>query len=98
MSGPAGMRSTGTGSAIERPRRIPGTGTVGTRRLPVAVREREVEPGGEGRRRGRNTDRLTGVTAGRVSVFFHGCIRRGFTEVGDGMKSSAEARHRSAYP
>ena len=92
------MRSTGTGSAVERPRRIPGTRTVGTRRLPVAVREREVERAGEGRRRGHNTDRLTGVIAGRVSVFFHGYRGHGFTEVGNGVKSSAEARQRSAYP
>ena len=92
------MRITGTVSAVERPRRIPGTRTIGTRRLLVAVREREVEPAGEGRRRGHNTDRLTGALAGRVSVFFHGCMCCGFTEVGDGVKSSAEARHRSAYP
>lgn len=44
------------------------------------------------------TTTRTGVLAGRVSVFFRGYICRGFTEVGDGVKSSGEARHRNADP
>ena len=98
MPGPAGMKITETVSGVERPRLTARTRTIGTRRLLVAVRGQQLEPAGEGGSRNHNTDRRTGVLAGRVSVCFRGYTCRGLMEVGDAVKSCAEARHRSADP
>ena len=92
------MRATGTVAAVERRRVTARTGTTGTHRLPLAGRERQLEPTGEGSPRDHNKDRSTGVLAGRVSEFFRGYLCRSFTEAGEGGNSCAEARHRSADP
>ena len=46
----------------------------------------------------RNTDRLSGVLAPIVLRYFGGFMRRGFTDVGQGLKRHAEAEYAKKRP
>lgn len=89
--GPVNMTVTEIVRAYERPRRIVWSKEFGTRRLLAAVREQHLEPLGDSSCRYHNTDRLTGLLAPMVLLFFGGYMRRGFNDVGEGLKSYAEA-------
>lgn len=89
--GPGSMRITETVCAYERPRLVAWSRAFGARRLLLAVREQHLEPLGESSCRYHNTDRLTGVLAPIVYLCFGGYMRRGFRDVGAGLKRYAEA-------
>ena len=91
--GPARVRVTETVCAYEPPRLLAWRKTFGARWLLVAVREQHLVREDEGSCRYYNTDRLTGVLAPIVLVCFGGYMRRGFGDVGTGLKGRAEALH-----
>ena len=94
--GPAKMRITETVCAFEHPRLIAWRRAFGSRWLLVAVREQHLEPVSERSCHYHNTDRLTGVLAPLVFLCFGGFMRRGFTDVGEGLRSYAEAKYARA--
>ena len=55
--------------------------------------EQHLEPVNETSCRYHNTDRLTGVLAPLVLLCFGGYMRRGFSDVGLGLKRYAEAMY-----
>ena len=87
------MRMTETVCAYKRPRLIAWKRVFGARWLLLAVREQLMDPLGESSCCYRNTDRLTGVLAPIVFMCFGGYMRRGFTDVGEGLKTYAENTH-----
>ena len=91
--GPTNMRITETVCAFEKPRLIAWSKAFGARRLLFALREQHLEPLDESRCRYRNTDRLTGALAAIVFLCFGRYMRRGFSDVGEGLKHYAEARY-----
>ena len=91
--GPARVRITETVCAYEAPRLLAWRKTFGARWLLVAVREQHLERLDAGSCRYYNTDRLTGVLARFVLVYFGGYMRRGFGDVGEALKRRAEALH-----
>lgn len=88
--GPTKVGMTETVCAYERPRLIAWNRVFGTRGLLCAVREQHLEPLGKTSCRYHNTDRLTGALAPIVYLCFGGYMRRGFTDVGEGLKAYAE--------
>ena len=91
--GPTNMKITETVSAFEKPRLIAWSKAFGARRLLFALREQHLEPLDGSSCRYRNTDRLTGALAAIVFLCFGGYMRRGFNDVGEGLKHYAEARY-----
>lgn len=91
--GPTNMTITETVCAFEKPRVIAWSKAFGARRLLFALREQHLEPLDESSCRYRNTDRLTGALAAIVFLCFGGYMRRGFNDVGEGLKHYAEARY-----
>ncbi len=77
--------------AYERPRLIAWSKAFGTRWLLLAVREQHLELLDETSCSYHNTDRLTGMLAPIVYLCFGGYMRRGFLDVGEGLKGYAEA-------
>ena len=94
--GSATMRITETVCAFEYPRLIAWSKTFGARWLLLAVREQHLEPVSETTCFYHNTDRLTGVLAPLVFLCFGGYMRRGFTDVGEGLKRFSEAKYATA--
>lgn len=88
-----GIRITETVCAYERPRLIAWNRAFVTPRLLFAVREQHLEPRDESSCWYRNSDRLTGVLAPVVFLCFGQYMRRGFSDVGEGLKRYAEAVH-----
>ena len=91
--GPMNVRITETVCAYEKPRLIAWNRAFGARRLLFALREQHLEPLDDSSCRYHNTDRLTGLLAPMVFRCFGGYMRRGFDDVGEGLKRYAEARH-----
>ena len=91
--GPMKMKITETVCAFEKPRLIAWSKAFGARWLLVAVREQHLEPLDESSCNYHNSDRLTGGLAPVVSLCFGGYMRRGFTDVGVGLKRYVEARY-----
>ena len=91
--GRARMRITETVSAFEHTRLIAWRKTFGARWLLLAVREQHLAPVSESACLYHNTDRLTGMLAPLVFLCFGGYMRRGFTDVGDGLKRYSEAQY-----
>ena len=91
--GKAKMPITETVCAFESPRLIAWRKTFGARWLLVAVREQHLEPVSETACQYHNTDRLTGMLAPLVFLCFGGYMRRGFTDVGDGLRRYSEAKY-----
>ena len=89
--GPTKMKITETVCAFEKPRLIAWTKTFGARWLLVAVRQQVLEPVDETSCTYHNTDQLTGLLAPVVLLFNGNYMRRGFTDVGEGLKRYAEA-------
>ena len=87
------IRITETVCAYERPRLIAWNKAFVKRGLLFAVREQHLEPLDGSSCSYRNTDRLTGVLAPVVFLCFGRYMRRGFSEVGEGLKRYAEAVH-----
>ncbi len=85
------MKITETVCAFEKPRLIAWSKTFGARWLLLAVREQHLEPLDESSCNYHNSDRLTGVLALVVFLCFGGYMRRGFNDVGAGLKRHAEA-------
>lgn len=94
--GPAKMKITETVCAFERPRLIAWRKTFGARWLLVAVREQHLEPVSAESCYYHNTDRLTGVLAPLILLCFGYYMRRGFTDVGKGLRDYAEAKYATA--
>lgn len=95
--GPAKMRMTEIVCAFDPPRLIAWRRVFGAHWLLMAVREQHLEPVGETSCRYHNTDRLTGVLAPLVFLCFGGYMRRGFTDVGEGLRRYAEAQYARDY-
>ena len=91
--GPTKMKITESVCAFEEPRLIAWSKEFGARRLLFAMREQHLEPVNETSCRYHNTDRLTGVLAALVFLCFGGYMRRGFSDVGLGLKRYAEAMY-----
>ena len=91
--GPTNMKITETVCAYEQPRLIAWNKAFGARRLLLAVREQHLEPLGESSCCYHNTERLSGVLAPFVFLCFGAYMRRGFSDVGVGLKRYAEARY-----
>ena len=89
--GPARMKITENVCAFEKPRLIAWTKTFGANWFLLAVREQHLEPVSETSCNYHNTDRLTGVLAPIVLLFWGGYMHRGFSDVGEGLKRYAEA-------
>ncbi len=85
-------------SAFETPRLIAWRKTFGARWFLAAVREQHLEAESETSCVYHNTDRLTGVLAPMVLLCFGGFMRRGFTDVGKGLRRYAEAKYARAKP
>lgn len=85
------MNITETICAYEKPRLIAWSKAFGTRWLLLAVREQHLESLSETSCCYHNADRLTGVLAPIVYLCFGGYMRRGFHDVGEGLKGHAEA-------
>ena len=91
--GPTKMKITETVCAFEKPRLIAWTKTFGARWFLVAVRQQILEPVDEASCTYHNTDRLTGLMAPVVLLLNGSYMRRGFNDVGEGLKRYAEAVH-----
>ena len=91
--GPANFRITETVCAFEKPRLIAWRKIFGARQLLLAVREQHLEPLDGSSCQYHNSDRLTGILAPFVLLCFGGYMRRGFDEVGKGLKRYAEGWH-----
>lgn len=94
--GKARMQITETVCAFECPRLIAWRKTFGARWLLHAVREQHLEAVSETTCQYHNTDRLTGMLAPLVFLCFGGYMRRGFTDVGDGLRRYSEAKYATA--
>ncbi len=94
--GPIKMQITETVCAFEPPRLVAWRKTFGARWFLAAVREQHLEPVSETSCLYHNTDRLAGVLAPMVFLCFGGYMRRGFTDVGQGLKGFAEAKYARA--
>lgn len=91
--GKAKMQITETVCAFEYPHLIAWRKTFGARWLLHAVREQHLETVSETTCQYHNTDRLTGMLAPLVFLCFGGYMRRGFTDVGDGLRRYSEAKY-----
>ncbi|MDE0106455.1 MAG: SRPBCC domain-containing protein [Bryobacterales bacterium] len=96
--GKAKMQITETVCAFEYPRLIAWRKTFGARWLLHAVREQHLETVSETTCQYHNTDRLTGMLAPLVFLCFGGYMRRGFTDVGDGLRRYSEAKFTTTRP
>lgn len=94
--GKAKMRITETVCAFEPPRLIAWRKTFGARWLLLAVREQHLQPASETTCLYHNTDRLTGMLAPLVLLCFGGYMRRGFTDVGEGLRRYSESQYARA--
>ncbi len=90
--GPTTTRITETVCAVERHRLIAWSKSFGVRSLLFAVRKQRLEPVSATSCTYQNTDRLTGVLAPMVFLCFGPFMRRGFNDVGQGLKRYAEAQ------
>lgn len=88
--GPVNFKITETVCALERPRLIAWRRIFGARLLLLAVREQHLEPLDGSSCRYHNIERITGMLAPVVLLCCGGYMRRGFTEVGAGLKRYAE--------
>lgn len=88
------VKMTETVCAFEEPRLIAWTKTFGARWFLVAVRRQVLEPVDDTHCTYRNTDQLTGLLAPVVLLLNGNYMRRGFTDVGEGLKRYAEAMHK----
>ena len=91
--GKAKMQITETVCAFEYPHLIAWQKTFGARWLLHAVREQHLETVSETTCQYHNTDRLTGMLAPLVFLCFGGYMRRGFTDVGDGLRRYSESKY-----
>lgn len=91
--GPATFRITETVCAFEQPRLIAWRKEFGARRFLTAVREQHLQPVSETSCTYWNSDILSGFVAYPVFLLFGGYMRRGFTNVGEGLKRYAEAAY-----
>lgn len=80
------------------PRLIAWSKVFGARWLLFAVREQHLEPLSETNCSYHNTDRLTGVLAPIIFLCFGGYMRRGFRDVGEGLKRYAEDMYAKTKP
>ncbi len=87
------MQITETVCAFEYPHLIAWQKTFGARWLLHAVREQHLETVSETTCEYHNRDRLTGMLAPLVLLCFGGYMRRGFTDVGDGLRRYSEATY-----
>ncbi len=92
--GPAKMKITEYVCAFDKPRLIAWNKAFGARWLLFAQREQHLEAAGETGCSYHNTDRLSGVLAPLVYLCCGGYMRRGFDDVGQGLKHYAEAMYK----
>lgn len=92
--GPTKFRITETVCAFEKPRLIAWSRKFGTSWLLFVVREQHLEPVSDTSCTYHNVDLLNGVLSQFVSLFFGDYIRRGFSDVGVGLKLRAETLYR----
>jgi len=92
--GPTKFRITETLCAFEKPRLLAWSRNFGTSWLLFVVREQHLEPVSDTSCTYHNVDLLSGVLSPFVSLFFGGYMRRGFGDVGAGLKLRAEALYR----
>ena len=91
--GPTKMKITENVCAFEKPRLIAWSKEFGARWLLLALREQHLDPVSETACSYYNTDRLTGVLAPIILLCFGGYMRRGFSDVGKGLKRYAETMY-----
>lgn len=92
--GPTKFRITETVCAFEKPRLIAWSRKFGTSWLLFVVREQHLEPTSDDSCSYHNVDLLNGVLSPIISLLFGGYIRRGFSDVGVGLKLRAETLYR----
>jgi len=92
--GPGKFRITERICAFEKPRLLSWSRKFGTSWLLFAVRRQHLEPISDTSCSYHNVDLLSGVLSPIVSLFFGGYIRRGFSDVGEGLKLRAETLYR----
>ena len=92
--GPTKFRITERVCAFEKPRLIAWCREFGTSWLLFVVREQHLEPISDTSCSYHNVDLLSGVLSSIVSLFFGGYMRRGFGDVGVGLKLRAETLYR----
>ena len=88
--GPGKFNITETVFQFDKPRLLGWNKVFVTRWLLFAMREQILEPVGETCCTYHNVDRLSGLLAPLVWLCFGGYMRRGFTDVGVGLKSFVE--------
>lgn len=88
--GPTKFRITETVCAFEKPRLIAWSRKFGTSWLLFVVREQHLEPVSDDSCSYHNVDLLSGVLSPIISLLFGGYMRRGFGDVGVGLKLRAE--------
>ena len=88
--GPWRLKQVERIEAVEPPRLIAWSTTMGHRFLISALREQRLEAVGNGRCRYRTTDDFSGLLIPLVMLFFGGFVRRGFNDVARGLKTRAE--------
>lgn len=91
--GPAKMKITEYVCAFDKPRLIAWNKMFGARWLLFAQREQHLQRVSDTSCSYHNTDRLSGVLAPLVFLCFGGYMRRGFDDVGKGLKYYAETRY-----
>ena len=89
------MKITEYVCAFDKPRVIAWNKAFGARWLLFAQREQHLEPGGKTGCSYHNTDRLSGVLAPLVYLCCGSYMRRGFDDVGKGLKRYTEAMYES---
>ena len=91
--GPTKIKITENVYAFEKPHLIAWSKKFGTRQLLFAIRRQHLELVSETSCDYHNTDRLTGMLAPVVLLCFGGYMRRGFSDVGKGLKQYAETMY-----
>lgn len=94
--GPTKFRITETVCAFEKPRLVAWSRKLGASWFLFVVREQHLEPISDDSCSYHNVDLLSGVFSSIVSLFFGGYMRRGFSDVGVGLKLRAETLYRKA--
>ena len=88
--GPTKFRITERVCAFEKPRLLAWSRKFGASWFLFVVREQHLEPINDTSCSYHNVDLLSGVFSSIVSLFFGGYMRRGFSDVGVGLKLRAE--------
>lgn len=92
--GPTKFKITETLCAFEKPRLLAWSRAFGTSWLLFAVREQHLEPTSSTSCGYHNVTLLSGLLSPIISLLFGGYMRRGFGDVGVGLKLRAETLYR----